>query len=406
MNKKMNNIPEEILWLRFKSLYRTLDNTEARELENWIAKNSEENSKELSDLTDLLKGYLSADAYNHIDMETAWLKIRNKTLITKKASKKYLRLSKIGAAAAIVIAALAVSLYLFIDSPTPNTFAQIKPGSPKATLELSNGEKIFLTDASDFTVRNNEGLVLGTNKSNHFIFGPIPKYNRTTTSDESEKIDESYREVRAITVPYGGEYTIQLYDKSIVRLNSGSTLRLPLEPNTKVRRVELEGEAYFEVTKDEHKPFEVATKNAVVRVLGTKFNVCSYGNDPKEQVTLVEGRVEVKNAKHSYILAPGEHYESDVKVDNSKVFSVNVNLFVSWKDGIYRFQNMRLAEIMPKFERWYNVKFEFKDKECADLRFTGATERQTNFEEFVKLIESTSGVKFTLTDNRIIISKK
>ena len=182
-------------------------------------------------------------------------------------------------------------------------------------------------------------------------------------------------------------------------------MRFPNRFN-EIRRVELEGEAWFEITENKQMPFEVSTKHSVINVLGTKFNVSSYAEDKEEQITLVEGKIAVRNNWRAYQMSPGEHYVSSMENDNSTVSPANVNLFISWKDGIYRFQNMRLADIMPKFERWYNVKIKFEDEECAGLRFTGAAERHTNLEEFLRLIESTSGVKFTLVNNQIVISKR
>lgn len=391
----MNNIPEKIIQLKFKSLYRALNDVEARELNDWLL-NHPDSIERLTDLAELFKDYLLVESYSHIDKKRAWMKIKEKSLAPNKIRNNTVSLRWVGAVASVFIAVVTVSLYLFMNRPAPDMIGQIKPGSPKAMLELSDGEQFFLTDTADFTVRNKEGIVLGINKSNQLIFDSFP-------------IEDGVRAItvpRTITVPYGGEYTIQLQDKSIVILNSGSTLRFPDQINAEVRRVELEGEAWFEVAENKQMPFEVVTKHSVISVLGTKFNVCSYAEDLAEQITLVEGKIAVRNNWQAYQMSPGEHYVSSVENDNSTVLPVDVNLFISWKDGIYRFQNMRLADIMPKFERWYNVKFKFEDEECAGLRFTGAAERHTNLEEFLRLIESTSGVKFTLANNQIVISKK
>lgn len=390
----MNKIPEKIIRLRFESLYRTLNEAETGEMEDWMS-NHPDSIDRLTDLAELFKDYLLAENYSHIDKKKAWMKIKEKASAPNKIRNNKVRLRWAAAVASVFIAVVTVSLYLFVNRPAPDLIGQIKPGSSKAMLELSDGEQFFLTDVRDFTVRNKDGIILGINKSNIFIFDSFP------VEDE----DGAIAIPSTITVPYGGEYRVQLPDRSIVVLNSGSTLRFPNRFN-EIRRVELEGEAWFEITENKQMPFEVSTKHSVISVLGTKFNVSSYAEDKEEQITLVEGKIAVRNNWRAYQMSPGEHYVSSMENDNSTVFPANVNLFISWKDGIYRFQNMRLADIMPKFERWYNVKIKFEDEECAGLRFTGAAERHTNLEEFLRLIESTSGVKFTLVNNQIVISKR
>lgn len=391
----MKNIPEKIIRLKFQSLYRDLNDTESRELRNWVSNNPND-YEELNKLAELFKDYLLVENYRSIDRKRAWTIIKEKTINLNKKQKRIINFNLIRTVAAAFIVLIAVSIYLIINAPSTELYGKIKPGSSKALMELSDGEKILLEDTTSFVVRNKQGVILGIKESDFFVFNSLP--------DQVEVKNTSVP--RAITVPYGGEYTIQLPDKSIIILNSGSTLKFLEQDNYKVRRVELEGEAWFDIAENRQVPFEVVTQHSVVSVLGTKFNICSYPDDTEQQITLVEGSIEVKNKKQTLLMSPGEQFISSTISNQSTLLLVDTNLYTSWKDGIFRFQDMQLEAIMPKFERWYNVKFLFEDEECASLRFTGATERKTNFAEFVKLIESTSKVRFTLKDNKIIISRK
>ena len=141
-------------------------------------------------------------------------------------------------------------------------------------------------------------------------------------------------------VPEGGEYRVVLSDGTKVWINSGSELTFPMNFEKGERVVELKGEAYFDVTKSKEWPFIVRTCRSSVKVLGTSFNVCSYEEDALEQVTLEQGGVEVKHHDETYLLHPGEQFELDTTNEEVEVKPVNVKLYTSWIDGMFRFHNM------------------------------------------------------------------
>ena len=161
-----------------------------------------------------------------------------------------------------------------------------------------------------------------------------------------------------------------------------------------------------DVTKSKEWPFIVRTCRSSVKVLGTSFNVCSYEEDALEQVTLEQGGVEVKHHDETYLLHPGEQFELDTTNEEVEVKPVNVKLYTSWIDGMFRFHNMPLDLLTVKLERWYNVHFVFSNEVCKNYRFTGAIRKDVDFNEFIRLIERTTNVKFVINQKNIIIEEK
>ena len=148
------------------------------------------------------------------------------------------------------------------------------------------------------------------------------------------------------------------------------------------------------------------TCRSSVKVLGTSFNVCSYEEDSLEQVTLEQGGVEVKHHDETYLLHPGEQFELDTTNEEIEVKPVNVKLYTSWIDGMFRFHNMPLDLLTVKLERWYDVHFVFSNEDCKNYRFTGAIRKDVDFNEFIRLIERTTNVKFIINQKDIIIQEK
>lgn len=143
-----------------------------------------------------------------------------------------------------------------------------------------------------------------------------------------------------LIVPTGGEYRLILSDGTIVYMNSESRLKYPVKFVGDERIVELEGEVYFEVVRDEEHPFVVYANQLNVRVLGTGFNVMVYKQDSRTEVTLVNGKVDVRNGDISEILEPSQQFVMDYGSREYQVRSVNVSTYVDWKSGILNFDTM------------------------------------------------------------------
>ena len=300
--------------------------------------------------------------------------------------------------AAVVTLAIGVGVLLLTEKDDEQAVkvefveSQIVPGSPKAVLTLASGEELDLQE---------EGQFVSKDSSRIRNVGNVLEYEAGVKKHGEKKL-----EYNTLTIPRGGEYQLKLEDGTNVWLNAETELRFPVAFGDSERRIFLKGEAYFDVIKSKEWPFIVRTCRSSVKVLGTSFNVCSYEEDALEQVTLEQGGVEVKHHDETYLLHPGEQFELDTRNEEIEVKPVNVKLYTSWIDGMFRFHNMPLDLLTVKLERWYNVHFVFSNEVCKNYRFTGAIRKDVDFNEFIRLIERTTNVKFIIKQKNIIIQEK
>lgn len=169
-----------------------------------------------------------------------------------------------------------------------------------------------------------------------------------------------------------------LPDGTVAHLNSGSTLSYPLPYNKNERRVELDGEAYFNVAHNPDQPFIVSVRDDRMRVKvhGTEFNVQAYEGERNVQTTLVSGSVDIEVMKHGQVsrmvhLNPSDKAVYDVGKDKISISPVNTEFETSWINGRLVFKNMSLPEVLRRLSHFYNVEFEVMDSELDSYRFTG-----------------------------------
>ncbi len=158
-------------------------------------------------------------------------------------------------------------------------------------------------------------------------------------------------------VPFGAKNTIKLADGSVVRLNAGSKLIFPEHFTRDIRTVELKGEAFFDVAKDENRPFIIKTGEISTQVLGTSFNVRYHENEENIEVALISGIVKINDSRGNEIfLKPSEMAVYSKNDKNLQKKNFNVRLITSWKDNILVFEKASIQQIKEKLERWYGVK--------------------------------------------------
>lgn len=215
--------------------------------------------------------------------------------------------------------------------------------------------------------------------------------------------DDSCRRMNEVYVPRGAEFNLVLSDGSHVWLNSDSRLRYPSVFRGDVREVEVSGEVFFEVARDERSPFVVKVEGLEVVVLGTKFNVNTRVAE-RIQTTLVEGQVEVNlPAGQSVVLEPGEMASANVVSGEVRSEQVNVQKYVAWRYGRFCFEEATMEEIMRELALWYDVEVEYRNGALKSERFTGSLPRSESIMEILKKIERTTYVHFHVAGNRIII---
>ena len=262
-------------------------------------------------------------------------------------------------------------------------------GGYRAYLELVTGERLVLDSTSNVTTRIEGAVIKAENKGTVIV-----------DEQKTDSVTESV-EYNRLVIPRGGEYKIVLADGSQVWINSQSVLEFPACFVGKERRVRLQGEAYFEVSKNVERPFIVDMGNKEIRVLGTSFNVNDY--DGKFVTTLVSGKVQVFVNDKDYVLTSS----MQVRVEGDDVFveEVDVREFTAWKDGLFVFKKQKLREVMDILSRWYDVDVFYQNLELQNLHFTRTIQRHSEISGILKFLEKTDIVKFTLNGKTLIVSK-
>ncbi len=300
-------------------------------------------------------------------------------------------------AAASVIGFLILSSYLLFKRDTKKEIAitqvnnkpyknDLLPGGNKAVLTLADGSTIVLDDAPNGTL---------TQQGNTKVLKFNGKLAYNLMNEDRNKILYN-----TITTPRGGQYQIELPDGSEVWLNSASSLYFPTAFFGKERRVEVTGEAYFEVAKNASRPFIVKVNGAEVRVLGTHFNVMAYNDEVALKTTLLEGKVKFVNGSINSILKPGQQSQL-AKSGQVVVSDVDVEEVVAWKNGIFDFEGVDIQSVTRQLSRWYDVEIVYTKK--IDDLFYAKIPRNTKLTDVFKALQLTGKVRFAIEGKKIIV---
>ncbi len=207
--------------------------------------------------------------------------------------------------------------------------------------------------------------------------------------------------------PYGQKSQLVLADGTKVFLNSGTVLRYDNRFGKQNRKIEMTGEAYFEVAKNKRIPFIINTADIEIKVLGTKFNVMAYPDEPQIETTVTEGTVNVKELKNGSSVVITANQKASYIKKNHLLTQQNVNSFIysSWKENILYFDNENFENVIKKLERWYNVNIELTGKDSVDDRFT-LTIKNESLREVLDLIGLTTPLNYKIKDNQVTITYK
>lgn len=205
-----------------------------------------------------------------------------------------------------------------------------------------------------------------------------------------------------LSTPRGKDCRVTLPDGSQVWLNADSKISFPEQFVGKERNVKVEGEAFFQVTKDAKHPFVVTTDFFTTTVHGTTFNVNAY-SAKTASVTLVTGSVAVKPANGKEVMiVPGQMAVCDAQ-GNTHVSKVDTYPLIQWKDGFFYFNNERLVDIMMELGRWYNVSIVFEHEEDMNLRLHFVAEHKEKLGDIVKRINALGVAKLKMEKDCISI---
>lgn len=275
-------------------------------------------------------------------------------------------------------------------STTPHP--TIVPGKPSATLTLSDGAVVNLNELDNGVIAASGAVGITKADQQSISYAAAQKANIPANAKNT------------ISVPRGGSYTITLPDGTKVWLNAASSLTYPVNFSGKTRSVSLQGEAYFEVAKNKEKPFLVQSRNTVVEVLGTHFNLKAYPDDRAVAATLLEGSVRFSNSAKEVILKPGEQGQSGIADAGMTTRKVNVSQEICWKNGYFMFQDNSITEIMDQIGRWYDVEVEIKSNPDQKT-FGGIYSRNKDINELLKGLELTGLVHFKIEGRKITVTQ-
>ena len=260
-------------------------------------------------------------------------------------------------------------------------------GRGRALLTLSTGERVVLSQQD--TLLQSEEISIRVNRAGEAVY------------ETKDSVVPSSTTYNIMEVPQGAEFHLTLGDGTKVWLNSGTRLRYPVKFTGDVRFVELSGEAYFDVKRDEALPFVVKTSRSEVMVLGTEFCVKDYVNQVN-QTTLVSGSVSVKDFRgQSYVIVPGQQVCIDQ--DSSRVLEVETLYFTSWKDGYFMFDQATLERIMDELARWYNFDYFFANAEARNMMLTARIKKYDNIDTVLDILSRTGDIRFSRKGNTITI---
>ncbi|MCK9639320.1 MAG: DUF4974 domain-containing protein [Prolixibacteraceae bacterium] len=328
-----------------------------------------------------------------LETEKAW-----ESLLTEISKESRSRSRWINPVSAVVFATILIAglIWSFSKTEMPADTAQkaqqIKPGTNQAILVLHDG--------SVHNLSTSVNLIL--NEDGAEIKGGGTKLQYTEKIGAAAEI-----KYNTLNIPRGGEFFLQLADGTNVWLNSETTLRYPVQFSGNERRVELSGEAYFEVAKNEKIPFVVESGEQMVKVLGTKFNISSYKENQVIYTTLVNGSIEVSikgKPEIAQILVPNEQSTIDVTEGKISKRTVDPYQFIAWKEGRFVFQDQTLETMMKTMSKWYDIEVVFASENLRNMRFTGNLRRYDDFGEVLNKIKKTNEVDFDI-DNKIITLK-
>lgn len=413
----MKEMNDRIPVLIVNYLKDELSKEEKAELAVWLNENAL-NKVLFEELIDEEKLKERLQKFNRIEEDVVW-----STILKKIGSdydpdsipvKRLMPWYRIAAVASILIFISIISyLSLTLQPSTPIVENRIQndavPGGNKAILTLADGRKISLIDANRGELAEQSGIRITKAADGQLVY-EVRHLEGGRTERSLPAVGMTYN---TIETPRGGQYQVILPDGTKVWLNAASSLKYPVQFTKNARRVELIGEAYFEVNslksaKGDRVPFFVSTSTQTVEVLGTRFNINSYEDEEIVKTTLIEGSVHVfANSEKiagtiqntGVLLKPDQ--QSILKGSYFNVTTVDAEASIAWKNGYFSFTHADLETVMRQLSRWYDVDVVYEG-EIPQGTFTGKVYRDMNISKVLEILTYTR-VNFRIEGKKMII---
>ena len=278
----------------------------------------------------------------------------------------------------------------------------INPAKDIAILTLANKSRIKLDETYSGEIAVESGISIVKTSNGDLV------YKIKNVEKNKNNSEEKYN---TITTPKGGKFNVVLPDGSLVMLNAASSLTYPIYFKKNERTVHFKGAAYFEIAKvfgKNHKriPFFVHSKDQIVEVLGTHFNINSYDNEEYVKTTLLEGSVKIIKAKSGHatkFLIPGQQSLTKIGTE-TKIIKADVQQTIAWKDGYFMFKNSNIKEIANELERWYDVEIEYSENIAFD-NITGYISRNVKISNVLKMLELSGFLNYEIKGRKILLKK-
>jgi transmembrane sensor len=394
---RMANLQDKIAQLLEKSewtekekqwMLRYLEETDSEELHEIMKAQFEDKVNETEALGEEISNKVLQKIHEQIGVE----KKKNKTA--------GVRFWMIEVAAASVIVFIALTVIKHLKTGTKSEVA-------KTAIKKDRDENRFLAPANKAVLTLADGSAIMLDETAN---GALPTQGSTKVLKQNRKLAYNVTGGNSNQVLYntirtgaGGNYQVMLSDGSKVWLNDLSSLHFPTVFIGKERRVEVTGEAYFEVAKNKTMPFIVKVNGAEVQVLGTQFNIMAYNDEAALETTLLEGQVKFVSGGTNSLLKPGQQSQL-AKNGRVKVISgVDVAEVMAWKNGLFDFKGADIELLTRQLSRYYDVEI-VHDKKIKDL-FYAQFPRSTNLSDVLKALELTGKVRFAIEGKRVIVTQ-
>lgn len=315
-------------------------------------------------------------------LEKVQREIKAELNMNGKTRKLPTRFAPYVAAAAIIVI---IGSYLFFDKGkeqtalVAETMEDVDPGTNRATLLLEDGESIVLDE-------NRTGIQVGAD-------GIL--YDDGTQIAENTQI-----QYVILSTPRKGQYQTVLPDGTSVWLNAESSLRYPTAFTGNERRVELTGEGYFEVAHNAEQPFIVEAGSQHLKVLGTEFNINAYQNEPTITTTLVDGSIALSSTTSKMVKTIKPAQQAILGADGFQITEVDVEPYIAWKNGEFRFKATPLHDALRQIERWYDIEIDYINIP-KDIKVHSSTKRDRKLSSVLFAVEKITGLKFQVKERSV-----
>lgn len=389
----MDHPAYRIAYLIAGFIRNTLTEKEHQELDDWVNE-SDHNMQLFEDLTDERNLEANLEWMDKVQSEQSYQSLKERGAFD--VSRKKIRFNPVWIAAASVILIAGIFFiyrYAGKNKSGNNEMAiadtlQLHPGSNRATLTLADGRVIDLTNAKTGIIVSGQGSHVNKPADGELVY-------------ETDDSRPGASLIHTLSTPVGGQYQVRLPDGTKVWLNAATTLKYPAQFEAGERKVEVNGEAYFEVAKNEQKPFKVIlADSAAVTVLGTHFNIMAYSDEKTKEVTLLEGSVAISKKENTKKLEPGSQ-ASISENEITKQSGIDTDEIIGWKNGLFVFHDAPIESIMNQIARWYDAKIVYQ----AEIRqqFNATILRSEPLAKLLHLLELNGYVRFKIENKTIYV---